>query len=101
MSVTTGMSRREKLQYEARIRKMTGTSKLKISNAAHAPITEDVAVEALMRKLSVTAPATWGDGGAFSPESMYGTDEETAEDWSNSGLHEVAHNTMREDDNGY
>lgn len=115
---TVGMSRREKLQYEARIRNMTGTSKLAISLAAHAVIEdeglidellrnskakrviEDNKVDALMRKLDTTKPATWGDGGAYSPEVMYGTDEENSSDWENSGVADTAKTMRKEEDYG-
>jgi len=107
---TVGMSRREKLQYEARIRKMTGTSKLPISMAAYAIIEDEDLIDKLLRnskknraveeckldkymkKVNNIKPAKWGDGGAYSPEVMYGTEEENAADWQNSGLVDVAMN---------
>lgn len=118
MGATTGMSRREKLQYEARIRNMTKTSKLPISMAAHAVIEdedlinellrnskdkrtiEERKIDKLMNKLNNTKPAKWGDGGAYSPEVMYGSDEENAQDWANSGLIDIAHDTMNKENYG-
>lgn len=111
---TVGMSRRETLQYEARVRRMTGTSKLAISMAAHKVIElDDKALELisnfgslekkrankqvskLMKKLDNTKPANWGDGGAYSPEVMYGSDDENNSDWENSGVVNTASTTIK------
>jgi hypothetical protein len=116
MSETRGMSRRETLQYQARVRRMTGTSKLAISMAAHEVIELDdkalalisafgstdkklasKQVDKMMRKLDKTKPAKWGDGGAYSPEVMYGTEEENNADWDESGLIDTANDTMNEE----
>ena len=110
---TVGMSRREKLQYEARIRRLTGTSKLPISMAAHTLIEDEDLINKLaknsessraiadkhldryMKKVDSIKAAKWGDGGAYSPEVMHGTDEENQADWSNSGLADVANDTIK------
>ena len=112
---TVGMSRREKLQYEARIRKMTGTSKLPISMAAYAVIEDEDLINKLlcnsqskkaseerkldkyMKNVDSIKPAKWGDGDAYSPEVMYGTEEDNAADWANSGLIDTANDTMNEE----
>jgi len=64
MSNTRGMNRREKLQYEARQRRLLGKSKLHISMEA------------------------------FKPENMYATEEEDREDWENSGVMDNVRKTL-------
>lgn len=94
MSNTRGMSRREKLQYEARIRNMLGVSKLRETTEAFKVLRDEGDIDSLMRK---GKPAKWADGGAYSPEVMYGTDEENAADWANSGIFETANKTLNEE----
>jgi len=48
-----------------------------------------------MKKVDSIKAAKWGDGGAYSPEVMHGTDEENQADWSNSGLVDVANDTIK------
>jgi len=95
MSNTRGMTRREKMQYEARIRNMTGTSKLHKVTEAYQVIEDDKLIDDLLRKN--TKGAKWAEGAAYSEEFMYGTDEENTADWVNSGVVDTAIDTTNEE----
>ena len=71
MSETRGMSRRDKLKFEAKERRTKGKSKLKISLDA------------------------------FSPEVMYGSEMEDREAWREAGVLDCIENTIGGDSDGW
>jgi len=95
MVETRGMSRREKLQYEAKQRRLNGESKLNVSIAAATAVNDDKKIDKLLSGIveigeDNTEASTLT---AYAPEFMYGTDEENASDWANAGIN-IENNNM-------
>jgi hypothetical protein len=88
MSETRGMSRRELFQYEARQRRLRGESKLHISIKASEALKEEKAIDKLLCGIANSGENNIESSAlaAYSPEFMYGSDEENAADWANAGI---------------
>lgn len=103
MSGTRGMSRREKLQFEARQRKMLGKSKLAISMAAHG-LLEDIDLEKIIGKAKAKKLDRKLESAAVIADKYDGVNEsyiksskqEDFNDWNDAGIID----TMKETLNG-
>ena len=86
MSETKGMSRREKLQYEAKQRQLNGESKLGLSFAAVNAVDEDRMIDkALFGMAEISEDNIEAQNmAAYSQEFMYASDTENASDLANA-----------------
>jgi hypothetical protein len=101
MSITRGMTRQDKLRFEARQRKMLGKSKLDISMAAHG-LLKDIDLEKIIgkakadkldRKLeSAAAIADKYDG--VNESYIKSSKQEDFDDWNDAGVIDTIKETL-------